>query len=178
MAEEAPFELVPLRGASNELGLRKPSWRKGLYELRAGEVVVGLLDVKAWSGASRARTAAGDWRIDRPRGFAQRRIRVLTPDGGEELATVDRDWTGRRATLRLDGDRYELRAHGWWKPRWVWTGDGGDLAALTTRETFREEKGRVTLTPAGEASPHADLLVLLGAHLALLSAREQAAAAG
>jgi hypothetical protein len=176
VAEEAPFELVPLRGAGNELGLRKPSWRKGLYELRAGEVVVGLLDVKAWSGASRATSAAGEWRIDRQRGFSQRRVRVLSADGEREVATVDRDWTGRKAVVELDGRRHELRAHGWWKPRWVWTCDGAELAALTARETFREEKGRVTLTPAGEASPHADLLALLGAHLALLSAREQAAA--
>ena len=75
------------------------------------------------------------------------------------------------------GPRFELRAHGWWKPHWAWTQDATELAALTTRYTFRDERGRVTLTPAGQASPHAGLLALLGVHLALLSAREQSAAA-
>jgi hypothetical protein len=55
--------------------------------------------------------------------------------------------------------------------------EGTELASLTTRYTFRNERGRVTLTDAGRASPHAGLLALLGAHLALLSAREAAAAA-
>jgi hypothetical protein len=36
----------------------------------------------------------------------------------------------------------------------------------------------VTFTDAGRASPHAGLLALLGTHLALLSAREAAAATG
>ena len=98
---------------------------------------------------------------------------MFSEDGEREIAAVDRDWTGRKAVMELDGRSYELRAHGWWKPRWVWTCDGAELASLTTRETFREEKGRVTLTPAGEASPHAELLTLLGAHLALLSARDR-----
>jgi hypothetical protein len=102
---------------------------------------------------------------------------VLSGDGGHEVAVVERDWSGRRAVAELGGRRYELRAHGWWKPRWVWTCDGEELASLTARETFREEKGRVTLTPAGEAAPEVDLLAMLGAHLALLSAREQTAAA-
>ena len=143
---------MPLRDAGNELALRKPSWRRGLYELHAGDELVGLLDVKAWSGASRAETTDGAWRLDRPRGFSQRRVRVLTADGdGRELATFHREgMSGRRGAIELDGRRYKLRAHGWWKPRWVWTTeDGEELAALTTRDTFREERGRASLTDCG-----------------------------
>jgi hypothetical protein len=149
-----------------------------MHELRAGEVLVGRLDIKAWSGAARAESADGTWRFDRPRGFAQKRIRVLTEDGGHEIATFLREGMGRRGAMELDGHRYELRAHGWWKPRWVWTEGGDELAALTTKHTFRDERGRVTLSLAGQTSPHAGLLALFGAHLALLPAREQAAAAG
>ena len=177
MVQEAPEKLVPLRDAGNELALRKRSWRSGVHELRAGEALVGLLDVKAWSGAASARSAEAAWRLDRPRGFSQRRIRALSEDGASEVATFVREGMGRRGAMELDGSRYELRAHGWWRPRWAWTLDGVELASLTTRHTFRDERGRVTLTPEGQRSPHAGLLALLGAHLALLSAREQAAAA-
>ena len=141
MAQEAPAALVPLRDAGNELALRKPSWRRGMHELRAGKALVGLLDVRAWSGGSRAETADGAWRLDRPRGFSQRRVRVLTADGERELATFMRDGLGRSGAIELDGRRYALRAHGWWKPRWVWTDEGGtELVSLTTRHTFRDER--------------------------------------
>ncbi len=164
--------MAPLRTAGNELALRKPSRRSGLHELRAGDVLVGRLDLKAWSSAARAQTAESTWRFDRPRGFTQRRIRVLSGDGATEVSVFERDAMGRRGAVELDGARHELRAHGWWKPRWVWTRDGVELAELTTRHTFRDERGRVTLTPAGQGSPHAGLLALLGAHLSLLSTRE------
>lgn len=176
---DAPAEpLTALRDAGNELALRKPSRRRGHYELRAGDALVGRLDVAAWSGAACAETADGTWRLERPRGLAQKRVRVLSEDGERELATFHREGFGRRGAMELDGRRYELRADGWWKPRWAWTEGGEELAVLTTRHTFRDERGRVTLMIAGQASPHGALLALLGVHLALLSAREQSAAAG
>lgn len=176
---EAPAEgLTPLRDAGNELALRKPSRRRPVYELRAGDVLVGRLEAGVLSGAARAECADGAWRFDRPRGFAQRQVRVLSLDGSTEVTTFLREGMGRRGAMELGAHRFELRAHGWWKPRWVWTEGETELAALTTRHTFRDERGRVTLSVAGQASPHAGLLALLGTHLALLSAREQAAAAG
>jgi hypothetical protein len=176
VAEDTSAPLTPLHEAGSELALLKPSWRRGLYELRAGEAQVGLLDVSTWSGASRAQTADGSWRLDRPRGFSQRRVRVLSSDGERELGTFLRQGlSGRRGAIELDGRRYAMEARGLWRPRWVWTSaDGAELASLTTRGTFREEKGRATLTDAGRSSPHAGLLLLLGAHLALLSDREAA----
>jgi hypothetical protein len=152
--------------------LRKPSRRERVHELRAGDVLVGRLDSKALSGSAIAEAAEGTWRLDRARG---KRIRVLSGDGSSELTTFLREGMGRRGWMELDGRRYELAAHGWWKPRWVWTSDATELAELTTRHTFKDERGRVALTAAGQASPHAALLALLGTHLALLSAREAAA---
>ena len=102
---------------------------------------------------------------------------MLSADGASEVTTFMREGMGRRGSMELDGRRYELAAHGWWKPRWVWTSDATELAELTTRHTFKDERGRVALTAAGQASPHAALLALLGTHLALLSAREAAASA-
>jgi hypothetical protein len=155
--------------------LRKPSRRGGIHELRAGDVLVARLDVKSLSGSAIAEAADATWRLDRPRGMAQRRVRVLSGDGSWEVTTFVREGMGRRGSMELDGRRYELVAHGWWKPRWVWTSDATGLAEFTTRHTFKDERGRVALTAAGQASPHAALLALLGTHLALLSAREAAA---
>lgn len=167
----------PLRDVdTNELALRKPSWRSGLHELVAGDAVVGQLDVSSWSGGSLAEAADGRWKIDRARGFTQRRIRVLDAATEDEVAAVRRDAWGRHAEVELGGHRYELRAHGVWKPRWAWTEEGTELATLSTRDTLREEKGRIRLSDGLRASPHASLLVLLGVHLALLSGREDAAA--
>ena len=147
--------------------MRKPSRRGGVHELRAGDVLVARLDSKTLI----AEAAGAAWRLDRSRG---KRVRVLSADGASEVTTFVREGMGRRGSMELDGRRYELAAHGWWKPRWVWTSDGTELAELTTRHTFKDERGRVALTAAGQASPHAALLVLLGTHLALLSAREAA----
>lgn len=97
---------------------------------------------------------------------------VLSADGASEVTMFTREGMRRRGSMELDGRRYELAAHGRWKPRWVWTSDATELAELTTRHTFKDERGRVALTAAGQASPHAALLALLGTHLALLSARE------
>ena len=170
--------MKPLRDVdTNELVLRKPSWRSGLHELAAGDAVVGQLDVSSWSGGSLAEAADGRWKIDRPRGFTQRRVRVLHAEGEEELAVVRRDAWGRGAEVELGGHRYELRAHGVWKPRWAWTEEGTELATLSTRDTLREEKGRIRLSDGLRASPHASLLVLLGVHLALLSSGSEDAAA-
>ncbi len=152
--------------------MRKPSRRGGAHELRAGGVLVARLDSKALSGSALAEAADGTWRLDRARG---KRIHVLSGDGSSEVTTFLREGMGRRGWMELDGRRYELAAHGWWKPRWVWTSDATQLAELTTRHTFKDERGRVALTAAGQASPHAALLALLGTHLALLSAREAAA---
>ena len=152
--------------------MRKPSRRGGVHELRAGDVLVARLDSRSLSGSAIAEAAEGTWRLDRGRG---RRIRVLSGDGSSDVTTFVREGMGRRGSMELDGRRYELAAHGWWKPRWVWTSDATQLAELTTRHTFRDERGRVALTAAGQASPHAALLALLGTHLALLSAREAAA---
>jgi len=135
-----------------------------VHELRAGDVLVARLDSKALI----AEAAGAAWRLDRPRG---KRVRVRSGDGAE-VTTFMREGMGRRGSMELDGLRYELAAHGWWKPRWVWTSDATELAELTTRHTFKDERGRVALTAAGQASPHAALLALLGTHLALLSARE------
>jgi hypothetical protein len=173
-----PEPISSLHSTGNELALRKPSRRSGLHELRAGDVLVGRLDIRSLTNAAKAEAADGSWRFDRPRGLAQKRVRVLSEDGSTELATFLREGMGRRGAIELDGHRYELRAQGWWKPRWVWTEGQTELAELTTRHTFKDERGRVALTLAGQASPHATLLALLGAHLALLSAREQSAAAG
>ena len=162
---------------AHELVLRKPSWKSGEHELLAGEELVGRLDVSSWSGGSVAEAADGRWKIDRPRGFTQRRIRVLDPETEDEVAEVRRDGWGRRAEVELGGHRYELRARGFWKPTWTWTEEGAELATLTTRDTLREEKGRIDVGGALRASPHASLLVLLGAHLALLAGREAAGAA-
>ncbi|MEA2178803.1 MAG: hypothetical protein QOG77_2100 [Solirubrobacteraceae bacterium] len=178
MDETVPEPISSLRDAGNELALRKPSRRNGMHELRAGEVLVGRLDIRSLTSAAKAEAADGTWRFDRPRGLSQKRIRVLSADGATELATFTREGMGRRGAMDLDGHRYRLHAHGWWKPRWVWTEGDAELAELTTRHTFSDERGRVALTPAGQSSPHAALLALLGAHLALLSAREQSAAAG
>ena len=136
-----------------------------MHELRAGDVLVARLDSKALT----AEAAGAAWRLDRPRG---RRVRVLSADGASEVTTFMREGMGRRGSMELDGLRYELAAHGWWKPRWVWTSDATELAELTTRHTFKDERGRVALTAAGQASSHAALLALLGTHVALLSARE------
>jgi hypothetical protein len=155
--------------------LRKPSRRSGVHELRAGEVLVGRLDVSSWRDGSVAEAAGASWRLDRPRGLSQRTVRVLDVDGTGEVATFLRDGWGRRGAMHLDGVAYDLRAEGWWKPTWTWTSDGVTLASLTTRHTFRDERGRVTVTEPGRGSPHIDLLALLGAHLALLSARQAAA---
>ncbi len=151
--------------------MRKPSRRGGAHELRAGDVLVARLDVRSSPGIAVAEAAEATWRLDRGRG---KRIRVLSGDGAAEVTTFLREGMGRRGSMELDGRRYELAAHGWWKPRWVWTSDATELAELTTRHTFKDERGRVALTAAGQASPHAALLALLGTHLALLSARETA----
>jgi hypothetical protein len=155
--------------------LRKPSRRSGIHELRAGEVLVGRLDVKTWTGGSVAETAGASWRFDRPRGLSQRTVRVLSADGAGELTTFVRDGWGRRGAMEIDGVAYELRAAGWWKPTWTWTSGGVALASLTTRHTFRDERGRVSVAEPGRDAQHIDLLALLGVHLALLSAREAAA---
>jgi hypothetical protein len=162
---------------TDEPVLRKPSWRSGLHELVAGDAVVGQLDVSSWSGGSLAEAADERWKIDRPRGFTQRRIRVLDASTEDEVAEVRRDGWGRRAEVGLGEHRYELRARAWWKPHWAWTEDGAELVTLSTRDTLREEMGRIRLSDALRASPHASLLVLLGAHLALLAGREAAGAA-
>ena len=143
-----------------------------MHELRAGDVLVARLDVKSLQGSAIAEAAEATWRLDRPRGMAQKRVRLLSADGTSEVTMFTREGMGRRGSMELDGRRYELAAHGWWKPRWVWTSDATELAELTTRHTFKDERGRVALTAAGQASPHAALLALLGTHLALLSARE------
>jgi hypothetical protein len=132
-------------------------------------VLVARLDLKTLPGTAIAEAAEATWRLDRARG---KRIRVLSGDGASEVTTFLREGMGRRGSMELDGRRYELAAHGWWKPRWVWTSDATELAELTTRHTFKDERGRVALTAAGQASPHAALLALLGTHLALVSARE------
>jgi hypothetical protein len=176
VAEQAP--LRPLAHLGGDLVLRRPSWRKGLYELLAGDAVVGRLDTRVWSGAARAETAEGAWRFDRPRGLSGRRVRILDAEDDREVAALQRSGWGRGARLQLDGRDLRLTAHGYWKPAWSWWQDGEELATVTTRHVFKGEKGRVVLTPAGQASPHAAFLALLGAHLVLLSERESSSASG
>jgi hypothetical protein len=176
--DESAAPLAALRDVdASQIVLRKPSWRSGLHDLVAGETLVGRLDVSSWSGGSDAEAADGHWRFERPRGLTARTVRVLSVPDAHELAVVRRAKGGRQAELELDGHRYELRAHGWWKPRWTWTEGGDELGMITARDTFRGERGRVELTELGLASPHASLLALLGAHLAFLSNREGNAAA-
>jgi hypothetical protein len=74
MSEAVPEPISALRDAGNELALRKPSRRGGMHELRAGEVLVGRLDVRSLTSAAKAEAADGAWRFDRPRGLGQKRV--------------------------------------------------------------------------------------------------------
>ena len=165
LSEEGPEPLTAIRDAGNELALRKPSRRGGVHELRAGDVLVARLDSKTLI----AEAAGAAWRLDRPRGRA--RPRAL---GRRRLRGDDVHARGDGAP-RVDGARRApLRARG---PRMVEAALGLDVGRDRARRAHdashvQDERGRVALTAAGQASPHAALLALLGTHLALLSARE------
>ncbi len=162
------------------LTLAKPSWKRGLHELRAGTEVVGTLDVNSWSGGSVAATADGGWRFERPRGFLRRTVRILGA-GEVELGSFGGTGFGARGgNLELGSRSYALTARGVFKPRFAWSaGDGAELAAFTASGGLgAETKGSFELSDSGRACPDAALLLLLGAHLALLSQRESASGAG
>ena len=109
------------------------------------------------------------------RAVSQARAGRSPPTATAELTTFLREGMGRRGAMELDGRRYEL-ARARLVEAALGVDDGRDeLAELTTRHTFKDERGRASAHRRGPASPHAALLALLGAHLALLSAREQAA---
>jgi len=170
----------PLRelDRSLPLTLAKPSWKRGLHELRAGTEVVGTLDVNSWSGGSVAAAAEGGWRFERPRGFLRRSVRILGAGDVELGRFASSGFGGRGGTLRLGERVYELRTREVFKPRFAWTDGSGELAAFTASGGLGERKGAFELTAAGRASADAALLLLLGAHLALLSQRETAAIGG
>lgn len=166
---------------SQPLTLAKPSWKRGLHELRAGTEVVGTLDVNSWSSGSIAAAADGSWRFERPRGFLRRTVRILGAGDVELGRYRGAGFAARGGTLELGDRRYELRAGGFFKPRFAWSDGGGgpELAAFTASGGFGgETKGTFELSEPGRACADAALLLLLGAHLALLSQRESAAAGG
>jgi hypothetical protein len=171
--------LVAIRRAdASELELRKPSWHRAVYELRAGDALVGVLARSGLSSRAEARAADGYWRFGRSRGFRRRYLPVLAMPFDQEVARFDRRRGKGGGTLAVGGREYTLEPQGRWKPTWRWEADGVQLASLAPTSSLGDLKARVALTPAGSESADASLLVLLGAHVVLLTREEDTAAGG
>jgi len=124
-------------------------------ELRLNGEVVGTLRRRSfWSSTFLAETQVGEWTLRRG-GFFNTGIEILDSSSLQPIAFFKSAW-GLCGTLTFtDGQRFEVKPSGWWRPTWSVV-DGAGQTILR----FKPSDRAVDL-PMGAALPENRLTLLI-----------------
>jgi len=153
-----------------ELQWFHPNKFNGVYELRGGDEVFALFQLKGAFGSQIvAETANGNWKIKR-KGLGQT-ITILDLDLQSELATIKRGISGQSTLVTFDGREYRWRCTSYWRDVWTWLNNEDTPLVHLIRGS------RVQLEPAAHDLPDLALLATLGWYLHKLQEEEATVAA-
>jgi hypothetical protein len=168
--------MIPLSSAnspsaiSGGLTWSKLAWNRG-SELRLnGEIVGSLHKSGFWSSSFVAETQSGNWMFRRS-GCLGNSAEILDSDSQQKIADFKSTW-GNGAVTFADGQTFQVRVEGWWRPVWSVLGDGGEIVLRLHRREKTVE------LPAATALPDSRLLLLIMfTWYQVLKAEEDAASA-
>jgi hypothetical protein len=152
---------------------------RGVFELRSGDSVAGILTLGNLFGMSAvAETEGGQWKFVR-RGFLRKRVSVRSVGTNTEIAHFrETGWTHGGTVQMPDGRRVMVNAN-FWLTGFEFRLDG-DVPLLRYGRSwgFFPRCARLRIFP--EASGYDDLamLVMLGGYVMVMAIRDRAARAG
>jgi len=162
--------MIPLPSAISSGLTWSSTTRSRSYELKLNAEVVGTLQrPNFWSTEYLAESLAGRWTF-RHSGFLCSGAEIVDTSSKQVMATFKSEW-GNGGTLTFaDGQTFELRRAGWWRPVWSAIAGGGQPVMLLHRREKTVE------LPAGTGEARLTLLLLFTWYR-VLQAEEDAASA-
>jgi len=155
---------------NQELQWFHPNKFNGVYELRGGDEVFALFQLKGAFGSQIvAETANGNWIIKR-KGLGQT-ITILDLASQTEQATIKRGMSGQSTLLTLDGREYRWCCTSFWRDVWTWLNNEDTPLLHLIRGS------RVQLEPAAHDLPDLALLATIGWYLHKIQEEEATVAA-
>jgi hypothetical protein len=144
------------------------------YELKLNGEAVGTLRRLGWLTSSfLAETQSGNWTFRRGGCFGGG-AQILDSATQQPIATLKSSWgTGGGTLTFADGQTFQLRCEGWWRPVWSVIAESGETLLRLHR---REKKVEVT-TPAAASDSRLTLLIMLTWYRVLQSEEDAASAA-
>src|SRR5271165_4573569 len=134
--------MIPLSSSSAASGTLTWSTipRSRNYELKLNSETVGTLHRPGWCETSfLAETQDGHWTFRRNGCFGGG-SEIFDTVSKQEIATLKSSWgTGGGTLTFADGQTFQMRCEGWWRPVWSVIGQSGEaLLRLRAREKVVE----------------------------------------
>ena len=160
-----------------ELTWTQPKTFKQLFELRAGDEVVGTLEFRNSFGSfATGESADGRWTFKR-QGFFRPTVTVRAAGSETDLAIFkNKTWTGG-GTLEFPDGRHLLVSTNFWHTRFeIATDTDSPLVSYRRTTGVLHMSSAITIHPQAEDLPDLPWLVMLGWYLKVLMHRDQTAA--
>ena len=154
----------------------QPRALRSEYELHAGSELVGLLKFRSSFGTlATGQMADGTWTFKRV-GFWRQALTIRAAGSDTDLTTFHNNTWSAGGWLELPDGRRVLATNNTWQTRYEWSLETGKVLFRFKMGGVFRQRADVEVLAAGAAMPELSMLLLVSWYLAVMLARESAAA--